>query len=221
MIMIRTKIAVIALLIFLLAFPISSAGCTAISDIVEKYTPEKKTTSDWSSELPPDFNLLVDAWKMVNKNYVDKDKIDPKKLSQGAIRGMVDALGDPHSVYVDPDLYKLETSSLRGKYTGIGAYVGVRDKQLTIISPMVGSPAEQAGVKPGDIVLEIDGKSTEGMSSTEAALTIQGPAGSSVKLLLLRQGETKPFEVSIIRREITVKSVNWERRDRIGYIQLT
>jgi carboxyl-terminal processing protease len=218
MTIIRTKIAVIALLIFLLSF---SASCTTISDIVEKFSPEKKTTSDWSSELPPDFNLLVDAWKMVNKNYVDKDKLDAKKLSQGAVKGMIDALGDPHSAYVDPDLYKLEVSSLRGKYTGIGAYVGVRDKQLTIISPMVGSPAEQAGIKPGDKVLEINGKTTEGMSSTEAALTIQGPAGTSIKLLLLREGETKPFEVSIVRREITVKSVNWEKKDRIGYIQLT
>src|SRR4030042_1470305 len=111
----RGKIVFVALIIFLLIFPVSTAGCTAVNDLVEKFTPEKKTTSDWSSELPPDFNLLVDAWKMVNKNYVDKDKLDPKKLSQGAVRGMVEALGDPHSAYVDPDLYKLQVSSLGGK----------------------------------------------------------------------------------------------------------
>ncbi len=217
----QAKIAIAVLFIFLLSFSVGAAGCTAVTDIIGKFAPEKKTTSDWSTDLPPDFNLLVDVWKALGKNYVDKSKLDAKKLSQGAAKGMMEALGDPYSIYVDPDMYKLEKSSLQGKYQGIGAYVGVRDKQLTIISPIAGSPAEEAGLKPGDKILEIDGKTTEGMTATEAALKIQGPAGTTVKLLLQHVGETKPFEVSIVRREITIKTVDWEKRDRIGYIKLT
>lgn len=217
----RVKIAVAALLVFLLSFSIGAAGCSAVTELVEKFAPEKQATSNWSSDLPPEFNILVDVWKSLGKNYVDKDKLDAKKLSQGAAKGMMEALADPYSLYVDPDMYKLERSSLQGKYQGIGAYVGLRDKQLTIISPIAGSPAEQAGLKPGDKILEINGKTTEGMSSTEAALKIQGPAGTTVKLLIQHEGESKPFEVSLVRREITIKSVSWEKKDRIGYIRLT
>lgn len=217
----RAKIAIAILFVFLLSFSTGATGCTAVTDLVEKFAPEKKTTSDWSADLPPDFNILVDVWKSLGKNYVDKSKLDAKKLSQGAAKGMMDALGDPYSLYVDPDMYKLEKSSLQGKYQGIGAYVGVRDKQLTIISPIADSPAEEAGLKPGDKILEINGKTTDGMTSTEAALKIQGPAGTTVKLIIQHEGEKKPFEVSIVRREITIKSVTWEKKDRIGYIKLT
>ena len=217
----RTRITVVALLIFLLSFLIGAAGCSAVTEFIDKFAPEKKTNADWSSELPPDFNILVDVWKSLNKNFVDKSKIDAKKLSQGAAKGMMEALDDPYSLYVDPDTYKLEKSSLQGKYQGIGAYVGMRDKQLTIISPIDGSPAAEAGIKPGDKILEINGKTTEGITSTEAALKIQGAAGTTVKLLILREGQSKPFEVSIVRREITIKSVTWEKRGRIGYIKLT
>lgn len=219
---IKRNIIVVALAIFLLLSPVFGAACSFVPEvsIPEIFPPEKKV-SDLPSDLPPEFNILVDVWKMLAKNYVDKGKIDAKKLSQGAAKGMMEALGDPYSAYVDPDMHKLEMSSLRGEYQGIGAYVGLKDKQLTIISPIAGSPAEEARIKPGDKILEINGKTTEGMSVTEAALKIQGPAGSSVKLLILREGETKPFEVSIVRRKITILSVYSEKRDNIGYIRLT
>ncbi len=198
----------------------TSINCSVITDFADKLFQEPKTSS-WSPDLPPDFSLLSDAWKMLSRNYVDKDKLDPKKLSQGAIKGMMEALNDPPSFYVSPETHKLEMGSLTGKYSGIGAHIGTKDKLLTIVAPMAGSPAEQAGIKPGDKILEIDGKSTEGMSPTDAALKIQGLAGTTVKLLLLREGEAKPFEKSLMRREITITSVSYEKRERIGYIKLS
>jgi carboxyl-terminal processing protease len=216
----RSNIIAIALAILLPIFLLTNASCSIITDFTNTFVPEQKT-SKWSDELPPDFDLLVDAWKMVSKNYVDKDKLDAQKLSQGAVKGMIEALDDPPSFFVDPDTHKLEMSSLTGKYFGIGAYISTKDKQLTIVSPIAGSPAEEAGIKPGDKILEINGKSSERMTSSEAALKIQGPAGTTVKLLILREGEAKPFEKIITRREITIKSVYWENRDRIGYIKLT
>jgi carboxyl-terminal processing protease len=216
----RPNIIDILLAILLPIFMLTNVGCSVINDFSNSFVPEQKT-SKWSEELPPDFDLLVEAWKMVSKNYVDKDKLDPQKLSQGAVKGMIEALDDPPSFYVDPETHKLEMSSLTGKYFGIGAYISTKDKQLTIVSPIAGSPAEEAGLKPGDKILEINGKSSERMTSSEAALKIQGPAGTTVKLLILREGEAKPFEKTITRREITIKSVYWENRDRIGYIKLT
>lgn len=215
---IRRNIIVAVLTILLLSSSLFGAGCSVVPQgvIPEVFAPEKKV-----SDLPPDFNILADVWEMLSKSYVDKGKLDAKKLSQGAAKGMMEALGDPYSAYLDPDMHKLEMSSLKGEYPGIGASVGLRDKRITIIAPFAGSPAEEAHLKPGDKIMEIDGKTTEGMSVTEAALKIQGPEGSSVKLLILREGESKPFEVSIVRRKIMLKSVYSERKDNIGYIGLT
>ena len=218
----KRVVSIAALVVLFLTFSASVVSCDVVEDIAKEFVPEQKTSADWSGgELPSDFNLLVDAWKELKKSYVDKDKLDATKLSQGAIRGMMQALDDPPSVYVDPEMHKLEMSSLRGKYQGIGAYIGIRDNILTIIAPIAKSPAEEAGIKAGDKILEIDGKSTEGMNTTEAALTIQGPAGTTVKLLVLHDGEQKPVEISIVRREITLTSVYSERKGNIGYIRIS
>ncbi len=153
---IKRIIIAAALVIFLLSSSAFSAGCSFVpKELVPGiFAPEKKV-SDLPADLPPDFSILSDIWKMLAKNYVDKDKLDAKKLSQGAAKGMVEALGDPYSAYLDPDMHKLEMSSLKGEYQGIGAYVGIKDKQLTIVAPIAGSPAEEAGLKPGDKILEI------------------------------------------------------------------
>jgi carboxyl-terminal processing protease len=216
----KRSFATLLLIVLLSTFSLSNISCTVVTDITNNLFPEPKIAT-WSPDLPPDFSLLSDAWKILSKSFVDKDKLDPKKLSQGAIKGMMEALNDPPSFYVSPETHKLEMSSLTGRYTGIGAHISTKDKVLTIVSPMAGSPAEEAGIKPGDKILEIDGKSTEGMSPTDAALKIQGLAGTTVKLLLFREGEAKPFEKSLMRREITITSVSYEKRDRIGYIKLS
>jgi carboxyl-terminal processing protease len=219
---IKRVILAAALVILLLCSSIFGAGCSFVPKelVPEILAPEKKVP-DLPSDLPPEFNTLSDIWKMLAKNYVDKDKLDAKKLSQGAAKGMMEALGDPYSLYLDPDMRKLEVSSLKGEFEGIGAVVGIQDKQLEIVSPYAGYPAAEAGLKAGDKILEIDGETTEGMTVSEAALKIRGPAGTEVRLLILREGNSKPFEVSIVRRKIIDVSVYSERKDNIGYIRLT
>lgn len=187
------------------------------SGLIDRSTEKTEIAT---GELPGDFHILNEAWNSVSEIYVNKNDLDTEKLSQGAVRGMINALDDPYSAYVDPETYELELSSLRGKYQGIGAYINSKDDRLTVVAPMEGSPAERAGIKSGDIILEINGESTNGMNATEAALKIQGPKGTSVTLLLLSVDAEEPKEVVVTRDEIMLESVKWEMHDSIAYIRL-
>lgn len=212
----RIHLVFTAFVIMLLVLPVFGAGCDfAAGKLLPKGAPRA------GSELPPDFKIVDEAWKMLSQNYVDKEKLDPTKLSEGAVKGMVEALGDPYTVYVDPKSKELESSALEGKFEGIGAVVSIKDKQLTIVSPLSGSPAETAGIKAGDKVLEIDGVDTSKMTLSEATLKIRGAAGTSVRLRVLHEGETEPVDIQIVRSEIKTDSVVFEMRDDMAYIRIT
>jgi len=172
-------------------------------------------------ELSRGFESVEQAWNIILHDYVEKDKIDVDLLSQAAIKGMVEVLDDPHAAYLDAETYQLELSNLEGKFEGIGAGVGIRDGQLTVIAPFADSPAAVAGIRAGDIILEIDGRSTSEMSLIEAVLNVRGPKGTSVTLLILHQGETEPVEIEVVRAEIEVPSVRFEMREDIAYINIS
>ena len=165
--------------------------------------------------------VIEEAWNLIFQDYVAKETLDASTLSQGAVKGMVETLNDPYSAYLSPPTYQKSLSEIAGKYGGIGAYVGVKDGQIMIIAPIPDSPAAKAGIKAGDIVLAIDGTSTSEMSLEEAVIHIRGPEGTSVKLLILHQGETEPEEIEIVRAEIKVASVYLEMREDIAYIYIT
>ncbi|OGO17435.1 MAG: hypothetical protein A2Z02_05040 [Chloroflexi bacterium RBG_16_48_7] len=174
-----------------------------------------------NKELPKEFNVLNEAWSIINSDYVDKTKIDSQKLGDGAVKGMIDALGDKFSVFVDPANTKLEANQLTGKFTGIGAYVGLsKDRVIMISAPMDNSPAKEAGLKSGDLIIKIDGVETRNMTITDAALKIQGPAGTTVTLQIYRDGVDQPFDVKITRRQIDIQSVSAELKDDILYVAL-
>jgi carboxyl-terminal processing protease len=164
--------------------------------------------------------VVEQAWNIIFQDYVDKDRLDAGALSHAAIDGMVGVLDDPYAAYVDAEDYKLSSGSLAGKIEGIGAQVALRDAQIMIIAPIPDSPAARAGIRAGDVILEVDGWSTEGMSLAEAVLNIRGPKGTSVRLLILHQGETTPEEVEIVRAEIEVPSVSYEMRGDISYVSI-
>jgi carboxyl-terminal processing protease len=170
--------------------------------------------------LPPEFLAISQAWDLLQKNYVDKTKLDPVKMAQGAIRGMVDAVGDPYTEFFSPQSYQSTMVELTGLYQGIGAYIGKKEQQIVIIAPMPGSPAEEAGLKSGDMILKIDGQSTAQLNTDEASQKIRGPAGSKVLLLVGRLSEKEPFEVNLVRREIRVDSVKSEMRGQLAYIRI-
>jgi len=165
--------------------------------------------------------IVEQAWNFILQDYVDRDKLDTNILTEGAIKGMTDALDDPYTSYMDAETYQLSLSGLEGKFEGIGAHVSVKDEQITIIAPIAGSPAAEAGIRAGDIVLEIDGVSASEISLAEAVLKIRGPRGTSVMLLVLHEGETEPEIIEIVRAEIELPSVLFEMMGDIAYINIT
>lgn len=165
-------------------------------------------------------DVVEEAWDIIFENYVDQERLDARALSQAAIESILEALDDPYTSYLPPAEYQMSISSLEGKYEGIGAYVGVKDERIVIIAPIADSPAAKAGIKPGDIILEIDGKSALEMSLDEAVLNIRGPGGTTVRLLILHQDETEPEEIDIIRAEIETTSVQFEMRGDTAYISI-
>jgi len=175
-----------------------------------------------TTDLPEEFNTLGEVWQSLQEYYVNEDALDPEELAQGAIDGLLEALGDPYTSYLDPEMYELEWSAFEGSYEGIGAFVTMEDGELIIVSPIAGGPAEEKGVKAGDSVLEVDGEPTAGLTLTEALLRIRGPEGTWVTLLVLHDGETTPVEIEILRREIQLESVSLEMlTDEIARIHIT
>ena len=130
-------------------------------------------------------------------------------MSEAAIRGMLIALGDPHTNYVPPEAFAIDSNDIfQGEFEGIGAHVSMnRNGVLIIVAPIQGSPAEKAGIRPGDQILAVDGASLEGFTVLQAVSLIRGPKGSTVKLLVKHLGALDPVEVEIIRGTIPLVSV--------------
>ena len=160
-----------------------------------------------------DFSLFWQVWDSLYANYVDKDKLNEKKLFYGAIKGMVSAVGDPYTVFMDPKISEEFQSDLAGTFEGIGAEIGIKTDVLTIIAPLPETPAEQAGLMAGDKVVAIDGTSTQGITVDEAVNKIRGPKGSEVVLSIVRDGVDGVKDYTIKRDQIVVKSVRTQMRD--------
>lgn len=182
-------------------------------------SPEQQTATP--DELQTLFAPFWEAWNLVHQNYVDQP-VDDVALMRGAIDGMMQALGDQHSSYMDPEEYKQAGDSIEGSYEGIGAYVDTTNDYLTITSPIPGSPAEAAGLLPGDKIIGIDGEDMTGIDAELVRKKVLGPAGTTVVLTILREGEDAPFDVSIVRAKIVIGSANGEMLEgNIAYIQVT
>ncbi|HMV28287.1 MAG TPA: S41 family peptidase [Anaerolineales bacterium] len=187
--------------------------------------PAPTASPEQQSSTPEDMQTLFapfwEAWNLVHQNYVDQP-VDDVALMRGAISGMMQALGDQHSSYMDPEDFKQANQSLEGSYEGIGAYVDTTSDYLTITSPIPGSPAEEAGLLPGDKIVAIDGEDMTGIDGELVRQKVLGPAGSTVVLTIMRDGEDKPLDFSIVRAQITIASATGKMLDGdIAYFQVT
>jgi carboxyl-terminal processing protease len=163
-----------------------------------------------SNAEPEEFRVFWQAWDTVHKNFVEREALDAKVLTYGAIRGMVQALGDEgHTAFLTPEERERQQTELSGTFSGIGAQLGVRDQLPVIVAPFDGSPADQAGVKAGDIILEVDGEDVTALPLNDIVTKIRGPEGTPVTLSLLRPDENRSLEVTITRGEIKVPAASW------------
>lgn len=149
-------------------------------------------------------------------------EIDDEKLLEGAMKGMADAIGDPYTVYMNQDEFITFIESSQGSFYGIGAQLGIRDNNVTVIAPVEGSPAEKAGLKAGDIILKVDDYEVNELNTEAVVSRVRGEEGVPVTLTIKREGVEYPLEIKIVRAEIKTESVKGEiLEDGIGYIQLT
>jgi carboxyl-terminal processing protease len=187
---------------------------TALPFSLSSITPNNTSTNNEAL-----FKPFWQAWQIVHDEYLVQP-LDDEKLMQGAIRGMMDSLGDPHSGYMDPVEYGDATAPLEG-YSGIGAWVNTEGEYLTITEPMKGSPAEAAGIKAGDQILAIDGVDMKGTLAEVARQKVLGPVGSNVVLTIKREGVEQLFDVTITRAQITIPSTEYRMLDNnIAYVRL-
>ena len=174
-----------------------------------------------STNLNTLFRAFWETWDVVHQQYVDQP-VDDVKLMRGAISGMLASLGDKHTSYMDPSQYQQVNTQLGGTYEGIGAFVDITGEYLVITSPMAGSPAEKAGLQAGDKVIAVDGQSMQGIDGQLVLSKVLGPAGTTVKLTILRAGVDQPFDVSIVRAKIVIPSIQSKMLDKnIAYVRLT
>ena len=163
-----------------------------------------------TGEQPAQFAIFWQAWNLVQKNFVDRSALDPVQLTYGAIRGMVNALGDTgHSNFLTPKERELQASSLSGSFSGIGAQMGIRDGLPIIVAPIDGSPAAKAGIKAGDILIRVDGEDVTTTDLSAIVEKVRGPAGSTIQLTILRPSDRKTYDFTITRSEIDVPAASW------------
>jgi len=156
---------------------------------------------------------------LIQRNYVEN--VDGEELTNKAIQGMLQSL-DPYSAYLSPERYRDLEIGTSGEFVGVGMEVTTKNGYLNVITPIEGGPAEKAGIKPRDLIIEIEGQTTKDMVVQEAVNLLRGPKGSSVNVTIEREGVSQPLKITLVRDKITVKSVKYRMLDnQVGYIKLS
>ena len=167
-----------------------------------------------------DFSLFWQAYYKLKESFVDKEKIKPQEIIFGAISGMVKSLQDPYTVFLTPQETEFFVEETKGYFEGVGMEIGIKKGKLKVIAPLESTPAQRAGIKAGDEILEIDGKPTLGMSLEEAVRLIRGPKGTKVKIKIMREGWEEPKELEIERAVIEIPSLKLEEKEGIIYLRI-
>lgn len=194
-----------------------------------RYSPSSaKVEKISTSGKDIDFSMFWKVWDTVEKKYVDKKKVDTKKMYYGAIKGMVASVEDPYTFFLTPDENKQSKDGLEGKFEGIGAQLGMKDNRVVVIAPLKNSPSEKAGIQAGDIIIKVDNATIIGMPLTQVVSKVRGDKGTKVHLTMER--EAKEIEFDVVRDTIRVESVETKldekvsvctsNCDRVAYLKL-
>ena len=196
-------------------------ACGCLGMVFGQRLTSGSSSGGGDNEVRDSMKTFSDVYTVVQENYAEPVNPD-KAIYNGAIPGMLRVL-DPHSNFFDPKSYAALREEQRGKYYGVGMQVGPRNNKVIVIAPFAGAPAYRAGIRPGDIIIAVDGKQTDNMSTSDVADLLKGPKGTSVKITVLREGSDKPLDFNIIRDEIPRYSVDvhFLIRPGIGYIHVS
>ena len=162
-----------------------------------------------------DFSSFWKVWNIINEKFVpvyQDGVVDNQDRVYGAIQGLATSLGDPYTTFFPPVESEIFETSIRGNFSGVGMEVGMRDNILTVIAPLKNTPAERAGIRPGDQVVAIDKVSSQGLSIDEAVQKIRGEIGTKVILTLIREGVDNPFDVDVTRATINIPTLDTKMR---------
>ena len=216
----RRHILILPVLAFVMCAGVAGLGCFGMDETGgdETEAAEPQTIDG----LPPEFAKLAEVWEILEREHIDAETLDPSALTDGAIRGMLEATGDEHASYLDPEQYSFQRQEIRGTFEGIGAEVTMRNGLITIVAPIDDTPADRAGVESGDVILEIDGESVAGWDLFQAINRIRGEKGTPVRLLVRRKNTGEAVELEIIRDVIPLTSVRLTMLvGRIGHLRIT
>jgi len=185
------------------------------------YGPAVRATAAGSDDMQDSVKSFTRVLSVVEHNYADPVDVD-KTIYDGAIPGMLHVL-DPHSNFFDPQQYALFREEQEGKYYGVGMTVAPRENQTVVLAPFMGSPAAKAGIRPGDTIMQVDGKSCTGLTTTQVADMLKGAKGTTVHISLGREGWDKPIEVTVVRDEIPRPGVEFSEmvKPGIGYVRVS
>jgi carboxyl-terminal processing protease len=199
-----------------------AGGPLSFLDVLQPATARAAQDGVPDSDEQLRFRVFWETWQIIERDFYDKTQVDQQKLLYGAIKGMVDAVGDPYTVYQTPSQRELNDTDLRGSFDGIGIQTDMKENRLTVVAPIEGSPAEAAGFRPGDVVLAVDGTSLSGKTLNDTVGLIRGQRGTPVTLTVLRQGSSDPLEIAVVRAEIKLKSVRLRMMDdQVGYVRIS
>ncbi len=205
--------------LFLVVFFLLACGFLGI--LFAQRTGQQASSPSSDSNVKDSLKQFTDVYAVIEDNYAEPVNPD-KAIYNGAIPGMLHAL-DPHSNFFDPKSYALMREDQRGKYYGVGMTIGARNNKVIVIYPFTGTPAYKVGIHPGDVIIAVDGKSTENMSSGNVADMLKGPKGTTVHIGIAREGVEKPMEFTMVRDEIPRYSVDvhFLIKPGVGYLHVT
>jgi carboxyl-terminal processing protease len=212
----RKTAGIILACILILSFATSGAyylgfktGLEQTKNIVIKNV----TDTDAPEDVKINFSLFWEAWSKLKEKHIKGTEIDERTLLYGAINGITNAFDDPNTTFFEPDEAKKFNEDISGNFSGLGAEIGIREGRLLIISPLKDSPAEKAGLQPGDYITKIGGESTNGITVEEAAKKLRGEPGTKIVLTILKEESGEEKDIEITREPIQIPTVEWDMID--------